>query len=58
VHFSEERILESAAYAPLVDLMLLSVERQLVSELYSTPSKYTMLLCTLKFKWICMHSMI
>ena len=41
MHFSEERILESAAYAPLVDLMLLSVERQLVSELYNTPSKYT-----------------
>ncbi|XP_065890175.1 rasGAP-activating-like protein 1 isoform X2 [Dysidea avara] len=33
VHFSEERILESTAYTPLVDLMLLSVERQLPDEM-------------------------
>ena len=31
VHFSEERILETAAYAPLVDLMIRTVERPLVS---------------------------
>ena len=31
VHFSEERILETSAYAPLVDLMLRTVERPLVS---------------------------
>ena len=31
VHFSEERILETMAYAPLVNLMLHSVERPSVS---------------------------
>ena len=33
VHFTEERILETMAYTPLVDLMLCSVDRPLVSNL-------------------------
>ena len=36
VHFTEERILETMSYTPLVDLMVCSVERPLVSNVVDT----------------------
>ena len=36
MHFTEERILETMSYTPLVDLMVCSVERPLVSNVVDT----------------------